>query len=153
MANFGVNSVGKINRGCSRRKPDDFAFRGEYVNLFGADFKSQSIKELPWVLSLRLPIRKVLKPDHVIFCGGLRCASLLLVLPMGSNTEFRTIVHFGCSNLNLNRTTCRPNHCGVERLIQIELRHCNVIFESARYRIPMGMNGTQNRITISNSWN
>jgi hypothetical protein len=38
---------------------------------FGADFESECIKELPWILSFGLPVGKMLEPQKIVLSGGI----------------------------------------------------------------------------------
>ena len=69
---------------------------------------------------------------------------------MCGNSVFCAAMHIVRSYLNLYSFSCWTNHRGVQRLIQIEFWHCNVILKTPWDRIPARVNRAKNCVAISN---
>ena len=87
------------------------------------------------------------QPEHL---GTLFAALLaLFVLPMSCNTEFGASMHLKGANLNLNCFAIWSNDRCMQRLIEIEFRHSDVILEAARNWTPTRMDRTEYCVTIA----
>ena len=75
--------------------------------------------------------------------------SLGLVLPVRSDTELGARMHICGANLNLYCLAVRTYNGCMERLIKVELGHCNVILEATRNRAPAGVYRSENCIAIT----
>src|SRR5581483_2777593 len=71
------------------------------------------------------------------------------VLPVRGNAVLGAPVHGVGADLQLDRLAFGPNHCCVQRLIEVELRHGDEIFESARHRIPGRVNDAERGVTVT----
>ena len=60
-------------------------------------------------------------------------------------------MHLARTNLHFKRLSTRPDHCGVKRLIQVELRHGDVVLESTHNGSPLAVNATKCAITITHT--
>ena len=69
---------------------------------------------------------------------------------MRSDAEFRAAVHVPRADLNLHRLAAGADHRGVQALVHVELRHGDIVFETAGNRVPPRMHGTQRRIAVLN---
>ena len=65
---------------------------------------------------------------------------------------FCVFVHLIGANLNFNRFATRANNRCVQRLIEVELRHRNVVFEAPRNWIPSSVQSPQNRIAVADGF-
>ena len=59
-------------------------------------------------------------------------------------------MHLLSSDLNFKRSTVIAYQCCVYGLIHVRFRHCNIVFKSARDRLPQSMDNPQNRIAVFN---
>ena len=115
MTHFGVNGVGKVNRGGPCRETNHPPLGREDVNLFAADFESQGVEELVRVISVGFPVRNVRQPGHVGIHQRQRVGSatsrlLGLVHPVSCHTELGPLVHFRRANLDLYGPATRTHH-------------------------------------------
>ncbi len=168
MADFGVHRVGEIDRRGLRRQGDDLALRSEHIHFGSAQILLERTKEFVGIRGLARPVGKLLNPLEVVGLAQLlvfaalavrfvrraqRAAGLtvLLVLPVGGDTEFGTAVHVPRTNLDLHRFAAGTHHRGVQALVHVELRHGDVILEASRNRAPPRVHGAQRRIAVLNS--
>ena len=63
------------------------------------------------------------------------------------------LVHFVGADLNLNRTPAGTNHRRMQRLIEVELRHGDIVFEAPGNRVPSTVERSQNGIAVANCLN
>ena len=167
MPDFGVHGVGEIDRCRLGRQRYDLTFWSEHVDFGSTQIFLQGAKEFIGIRGLTRPVGELLNPLEIVslaqllvlatFTIGLigraqRKASLtvLLVLPMRGDTEFRTAMHVPRTNLNLDRLAARPHHRGMQALVHVELWHGDVILETARNGVPTRMHRTQRGIAILN---
>src|SRR5690625_3589957 len=135
-----MDGISEVNRGGSSWQCHNVALGRKYVDFRRANLKTKRIKELTGISGFALPIQDLAQPSHL--CRGLLSRGLLLalVLPVRGNAVFSPAVHLVGADLDLNRFALRTNHGGVQRLIHVELRHRDVVFETARNRSPAGVN-------------
>ena len=67
---------------------------------------------------------------------------------MRCHSPLGALVHVTRADLYFNRFATGANHRGVQRLIQVELRHCDVVLEATDHRLPIAVNGAQRSIAI-----
>ena len=60
------------------------------------------------------------------------------------------LVHLVGADLNLNRTPAGTNHRRMQRLIEVELRHGDIVFEAPGNGVPSTVECSQNRIAVAN---
>ena len=60
------------------------------------------------------------------------------------------LVHFVGADLNLDRTPTGTNHRRMQRLIEVELRHGDIVFETPGNRVPPAVKRSQYRIAVAN---
>ena len=58
-------------------------------------------------------------------------------------------VHLAGTHLELHLFALGPDDRCVQRLVQIELRHCHVVFEPALHRLPGGVDSAQCGIAVA----
>ena len=88
------------------------------------------------------------KPQH--FGRTLCIFWTLLIFPVGGDTKLCPCMHVIGSNLDFNCFASGSNNSGMQRLVEIELRHCYVILESSWNWTPSGVNRTKNCVTVAN---
>ena len=153
MTDLGVHRVGEVNRSRTGWQDDDLTLRGEDVHLVPSDLVAQRIQELLRITRLALhlnegaqPVRLLLR-THAIRVAA-RGVRVLLVLPVRGDTVFRALVHVIRANLDLHRLAARTNDRRVQRLVEVELGHRDVVFEAARDRVPPTVQGAENAIAV-----
>ena len=72
------------------------------------------------------------------------------IRPVCRNPELSDEMHVFRPNLDFERLTFRSNHCRMERLIHVRLRHSDIIFETSRHRLVLGVDDSEHGITITN---
>ena len=144
MPHFGVDGIGEINGRGAGGKRHDLPHRRERIHLF----QSQSLGEVRHrgfsrLVGVLRPIHQAAEPEQF--------AVVFLVAPMGSHAVFGALVHLLCADLHLQELPRRPHDRGVKRLVEVELGHGDVIFETPLSRLPDGMDGAQSRIAVLNA--
>ena len=66
---------------------------------------------------------------------------------------FGSSVHFDSALLKLDLFALRTHNSGMERLVEVELRHGHIILEPALHRLPCGVNGPQRGVAVTNAFN
>ena len=123
-----MQKVGEIDRRTAGRKVKDFALRRQNVDMFVfRSFRGRSS------LNVTLPSQHLAQPSHTIFFmfAGLAFGAFFIA-PMRGHTEFCELVHRAGSDLDLERFTSGADNHGVQRLITVGFRFCNVIVEFLR---------------------
>ena len=82
--------------------------------------------------------------------AGSSVSLAFLVTPVCRYTVFRNMVHFPGTNLNFNRLSLGSDNGSMQRLIQIGLRHRNIILETVWQRFPERVSQTKYGIAL---WN
>src|SRR5258707_1080968 len=129
VSHFGVNHVGKIDRGGAARKFQHAAFRRKRLNLDRREIHFQRGEKFSRFLKLLRPFVKLTHPRDtlvVIFRGRLSG----FVFPVRGNTFLRDAVHFLRADLHLEGLAA-VEHGGVQRLIKIRAGNGDVVLEAA----------------------
>ena len=151
-----VDFEGKVQGGGSHRKLDDPALGSEdhdrvlkelvldlvHVILILLDF-------LGPVLDLRDDL--VVVDAVVVLPGSHLTAGGCLVRPVGGNSLLGGLVHLLGSDLDLQMLAVRSEDGGVEGLVVVGLRHCDVILEPALDRVPGLMDDAEDGVTFSDA--
>ena len=145
MADLGVDGVGEVHRGGSRRQCEDIAPGGEDVDLVPGHLVAQGIEELGGVLGLLLPVDELAQPAHVTLVGvsgpasqgaGTRGVGVFLVTPVRGHAVLGHAVHLVGADLDLHRFATRPHDSRVQRLIEVELGDGDVVLEASAHGGP-----------------
>ena len=153
VADLSMHRVGEINGSRTRGQSNHFALRCEDINLFGTDFESKGIEELPRILGLGLPVTDVGEPRHVrivVTAGAIALAvDACLVFPVRRYSELCPLVHFGRSDLQLDRLTRGADDRRVKRLVEVEFRGGDVVLEPPRNRSPPCVDRPEHGIAVA----
>ena len=133
--------ISEINRRRTGRQGDHTPLWRKDKDFRRAKVVPQGVKKVGDIFSLLLPFMQLLEPDHAGICIRVGW-TLLLVLPVRGDTEFSSGMHLGRANLYLDRFAVWSDDRGVERLIEVELRHRDVIFKSTWNWAPSRMDCT-----------
>ena len=70
VSDFGMDGIGKVNGTAIARQNDDFALRGEGVDLFGIEIDLECRKEFIRIGDLALPLDNLSQPRKPLFVFG-----------------------------------------------------------------------------------
>jgi hypothetical protein len=149
VPDLGMHGVGEVHRGTALRKADHVTLRSEDENLLRTEFEAQGLQELAGLLVLPLPVQQLAEPQHLVVALGRRAALGLLVLPVRGNAELRRTVHVTGTDLQLDRLAMGADDGGVQRLVEVELRHRDEVLEPPGDRLPVGMDDTESGIAVT----
>ncbi|MNZ90934.1 hypothetical protein D3C78_1099050 [compost metagenome] len=150
VAYLRMDAVCKIERNRPCWQLDDLAARRKHEYEIREEIHLERFHKFGSVARFVLKLQYFTEPGHFIFKIAARHNGAFLVGPMGSNSIFRCSMHLPGPNLYLSWLSVRANHCRMQRLVHIRLRHRNIVLEPARHRLPQRMNNTQRRIAILN---
>src|SRR5207302_11465188 len=102
----------------------------------------QRLHELAWVRGFRLPVDDAIEP------GNVGVGRALLVAPVRGDAELGSLVHLPGADLYLDRLALGPHHRRVQRLVEVELRHGDVVLETPLYRLPGGVDRTERGVAV-----
>ena len=139
-----MQKVGEIDRRTAGRKIKDFALRRQNVDMFVfSGFRRRSS------LNVTLPSQHLAQPSHTIFFvfSGLAFGAFF-VTPMCGHTEFCELVHRTGSDLDLERFSSGAHNHGMQRLITVGFRFCDVIVEFFRENFERFLNQRKRLITF-----
>ena len=145
LAQVRVDSVGKINRRGPPRECEDLPLRSERVDLVGIKVHLERREELPRVLHVALPIHELPEPPEAGVVGR-RAQAPLLVLPVSRDAPLADQVHFPGPNLDLERLRRFGHDRRVEGLVEVRLRHRDVVLDPSRHRTPELVNQAEGRV-------
>ena len=142
VADVGVDRVREVDRGGARGQRDDLALGREDEDLVVLEVDLQRLHELAGVGGLLLPVDHALQPEEVLG----RFA--LLVAPVRGDAELGAPVHLLRADLHLDRLARRPDDRRVQRLVEVELGHRDVVLEPALDRLPHRVDRTERGVAV-----
>ena len=92
---------------------------------------------------LGLPVDDAVQPRQV---GG--AAVVVLVVPVGGHAVLGPLVHLEGADLHLEGLALGPHHRRVQRLVEVELGHGDVVLEPPLHRLPRGVDGAQRGVAV-----
>ena len=143
MSDLRVHRIGKVDGRGVEGQRHHATLRCEYEEFVLLEIRLQPFQELTRIGHLTLPVDDAIEPFHFLWRGG------ILVRPVRSHSPLRALVHFAGSNLHLDGLSIGTNHRGVQRLIEVELRHGDVVLESTDHRFPVTVNDAERPVTIA----
>ena len=143
VTDLGVDVVREIDRGRSDRQRHDLALGCEDVDLVLFEIGLQVRHELGGVGDLGLPVDQAVEPVDVGLIGV-----VVLVGPVGGDAPLRTMVHLLGADLDLDRSAVRPDHGGVQALVEVELRDRDVVLEAAGHGPPPAMDRSERGVAV-----
>ena len=136
-----MHRVREVDGRRTRRQHDDLALRRKNVHLVAGDLVAQRIEELLRIPRFALhldqraqPVRLLIR-THAIGVSARR-VGVLLVLPVRGDTVLGALMHVKSTDLNLHRLAAGSDDRRMQRLVEIKLRHRDVVFETAGDRVP-----------------
>jgi hypothetical protein len=67
---------------------------------------------------------------------------------VGGHAVLGALVHLRGPDLDLERLALRPDHRGVQRLVQVELRHRDVVLDATLHRLPHGVDRPERGVAV-----
>ena len=147
VADLGVDGVGEVHGGRSLRELDDVAPRREDEHLAGEQVEAEGVEELVVVLGLA-QLEHPPHPRRLLVARPLVPLRVLLVPPVRGDAPLRHPVHLPGAHLDLERLALGADDGGVQRLVQIELGHRDVVLEAAGHRLPQRVDGTERGVAV-----
>ena len=147
VSDVGMDPVGEIERRRSAWKGEDVSLRREGVDLIGIEVDLQGVHEHPGVRDLVLPLDELAQPEEIAIVAG-SGQSPFLVFPVRRNPLLGDQVHLPRPDLDLERLPLIGNDRGVQRLVEVRLRHGDVILDASRNRPPHLMDDAERGVTI-----
>ena len=144
VADFGVNCVGEVDRGGSPGQALHIPVGGQDEHLVLIKIEFEACQEFGRVLVILGYLRQPTDRDDP------SRFFTLLVGPVGRHPVLGAVVHVAGPNLDLERLAVDPHHRRMERLVEVELRHGDVVLEAAVNRGPPRMNNAEGCIAIGN---
>ena len=157
MADLGVHRIGKVDGRGARTEHLHLAGRREDEDLAVVQVDLHGFEELLGVGQVVLlgPVERAPQPCELVV-EALRGALLvavgvarLLVEPVGGNAVLGVLVHLLGADLHLEGAARRTDDRGVQRLVHVELGHCDVVFEAPGHGRPQGVDGSENAVALT----
>ena len=156
VPDLGVHRVGEVDRRRAGRQRDHVALRREDEDLLRGQVVAQRLEEVAGVRGLPLPVQQLAHPAHLVDLDGLparraaRCAPRrLLVPPVRGDAVLGGAVHVVGADLHLERLAVRPDHGGVQRLVDAEPRLRDVVLEPAGHRLPQRVHHAHRGVAVA----
>ena len=147
VADVGVDPVGEVERRRAAREGEDVAFRREGVDLVGVEVDLQRVHEDPRVGDVLLPLHELPQPEEAGVVGR-RADAPLLVLPVRGDALLGDEVHLLRADLHLERLPLLRHHGRVQRLVEVRLRHRDVVFDASGDRPPGLVDDAEGRVAV-----
>ena len=136
VAHLGVHGVGEIDRRGARTQAYDLACRREDEDLGRREIDLELAEVFARILGLVLKVDHLAQPGDLLVEGRIRLGALLLVAPVRGDAVFAHAMHVLGADLHLERPARRTDDRRVQALVHVYLRHGDVVFETARHRMP-----------------
>ena len=126
MAHLGVHGVREVDGCGTGRERDHPALGREDEDLVLLQVGAQRLHELLGIARLGLPVDHAAEPGDVVASGrGAR-----LVRPVSGDAALGAVVHLPRADLHLHGLAAGHDHRRVQRLVEVELRHRDVVLEA-----------------------
>ncbi len=143
MADLRVDRVREVDRRRARRQRDHAALRREDEHLVLFEVDLQALHELAGIGGVLLPVDDALEPHQI-----LGRVVLLLVREVRGDAVLGPAVHLVGTDLELDRAALGPHHRRVQRLVEVELGHRDVVLEPTLHRPPQRVDRAQRAVTV-----
>ena len=149
VAHLCVDAIGKVNGNGALGQVDNISLRGEDKDFVREDIHLHSLEVFLGVRVLLLEVHHLTEPGHLLihFAASPDALASFLVLPVGSHTKLRYLVHGKGANLDFQRIPAGHNR-GMQGLVAVGLGHSNIVLETARNGLPHGMDDPQDPVTV-----
>ena len=148
VADLGVDSVREVDHRRAERKIEDVTLGREDENFLRKQIVLDGGEKFLGVFEILLPFDQPPQP-----CKPLGILELLgvavLVAPVRRDSFLGHLVHLARANLHFHPLAARTDHGGVQRLVHVRFRQGDVILETARHRLPVGVHDAQRLVTLA----
>ena len=148
VPDLAVHCIGKIHHRGPSGQRHDFALGGEDIHGIGEKIDFDMIPKLSGIKGLVLYVQQRLQPLRTKTLGIFTVGVFRLVQPMCCDPFFSDHVHGLRSHLKLNVDARWAHKGGVQRLVAVDFRDGNVVFEFTRHGFVQLMEQTQSRVAI-----
>ena len=142
ITNSSVHRVGKINWARPERQRDHATFRSKNKYLVLIKIGFQTLHELRRISDIALPVDNPIQPINIWYFV------VIFIGPVSGYSPLGSLVHFARANLNFEWFATGTDNSGVQTLIQVKFRHCNVVLETPNNRLPSSVDTSQSCVTI-----
>ena len=124
-----MHSVGEVDRRRAGGEALDLALGGKDEDLVLEEVDAQRVHELARVAGrLGLPLHHLAQPGELV--GRPVAVALGLVEPVRRDAELGRLMHVERADLDLEWLAARADHGRVQRLVEVELGHRDVVLEA-----------------------
>src|SRR4051794_1977929 len=142
VSDLGVHRVGEVDGRRVDRQRDDAALGREDEHLFLFEVGLQTLHELTGVADLGLPVDDAVEPVDVLG----RC--VFLVRPVRGDSPLGALVHLPRADLDLDRLAAGTDDRRVQALVEVELRHRDVVLEPPQHRLPPAVDAAERGVAV-----
>ena len=153
VADLRVHRIREVDGRRTRRQYDDLTLRRKHVDLIAGDLVAQRIEEFLRIPRLALHLDQSAQPVRLLVRAhairiATRSVRVLLVLPVRGDAVLGALMHVEGTDLDLHRLATGSDDRRMQRLVEIKLRHRNVVFETAGNRVPAPVQRPQHAVAI-----
>ena len=144
-----MQRVSEVDRRRARRKVDDLALRREHVRRVVQARLARALGPRR-ARDLVAPREQLAQPGDLLLERSLGPCGLagLLVVPVRGDAEFGLPVHLLGADLHFQGLPGRPEHRGMQRLVEVPLRPRDVVVELPRDRLPQVVHHAQRAVAV-----
>ena len=147
MSDVGMNAIREVERRRAARKCEHVALRRERVHLVGIEIDLQRVEKDVRIFDLVLPLHELTQPKKTLVVR-MRADASFLVLPVRGDALLRDEVHLFRADLHFERLSFLRDDRRMQRLIEVRLRHGDVVLDSSRDRSPHLMNDAEACVAV-----
>ena len=142
-----MHGIGEVDDRGASWQPQDLALRRKHIDLVGEQVDAHALEEFFGTAAflhrdqIREPLARLCVAERGRHITG-------LVLPVGGNTRLGDAVHIAGADLRFDRQTIGSEQRRMQRLIAVDARNGDVIFEPARHRSEQAVHHTERAITV-----
>ena len=151
VPHFGMDVVGKIQRGRSLGQIDNIPLGREYVDTVLGRLETELLRHLAHVTGFVMPVQHLPQPGDLFLVGTGQLVGCIraLVLPVGAHPEFRLLMHVESANLHLQYLALGPDDRGMQGAIAVLLGVGDVIVKLVGDVVPQTVHQAQGGIAVT----
>ena len=147
VADVGVHRVGEIDAGCTPRQAQDLALWRKDVDGVGEEVDLDVFHELFRVRG-RFHLTDTGQPLARPYLGCHDLTIGVLVLPVRGDATLGNAIHLRGPDLHFDRHAVGAEQTGVQRLVTVHPRNCNVVLEASRHGLVELVDNAQRPVGI-----
>uniref|UniRef100_A0A0N5A0C0 NAD-specific glutamate dehydrogenase n=1 Tax=Parastrongyloides trichosuri TaxID=131310 RepID=A0A0N5A0C0_PARTI len=154
VADFGVDSIGEVQRHPAARQSDQRALGRKDEDLIQVHFELGVLDPVFAPLSVFDDLNKMAQVQQGVAAAvslhrlAVEAVGRVLVAPVRRNAVFGLLVHGMGADLHLDGHAFGADHRGVQRLVAVGLGDRDVVLEPPRHARPGAMDHPQGRIAV-----